>query len=57
MSVNVILINHVKETIESNIKSLMPIVKTILFCARHNLPLRGHHEQGKLVSSYVRNAC
>lgn len=35
----------------------MPIVKTILFCARHNLPLRGHREQGNLVSDDVRNAC
>lgn len=33
----------------------MPIIKTILFCARHNLPLRGHREKGELVSEDVIN--
>lgn len=35
----------------------MTVVKTILFCARHNLPLREHREQGSLVSDGVGNAC
>ena len=57
MSVFVILNKHMKETTENNRKRLVPIVKIILFCARHNLPLRGHREQGNLVSDDVRNAC
>lgn len=30
--------------VESNKKKLQPIVKTILFCGRQNIPLRGHRE-------------
>lgn len=43
MSVNVLL-----KTIEYNRKRLLPIVKTILFCARNNIPLRGHPEMGSM---------
>uniref|UniRef100_A0A2S2R1F9 Zinc finger MYM-type protein 1 n=1 Tax=Sipha flava TaxID=143950 RepID=A0A2S2R1F9_9HEMI len=35
----------------------MPIVKTILFCARHNIPLRGHREMGSVASDDVRDIC
>ncbi|KAG8182921.1 hypothetical protein JTE90_028743 [Oedothorax gibbosus] len=34
--------------VEHNRKRLKPIVKTILFCARNNLPLRGHRDDGKM---------
>lgn len=40
VSVDVMLNKHIGKTIENNRKRLVPIVKTILFCARHNLPLR-----------------
>jgi hypothetical protein len=32
-------------------------VKTILFCARNNLPLRGHRETGYLSLDSVRSSC
>ncbi|XP_054706649.1 52 kDa repressor of the inhibitor of the protein kinase-like [Uloborus diversus] len=36
--------------IEQNLKRLKPIVKTVLFCAHNNLPLRGHRDDGNLNS-------
>jgi len=56
-SVNVLLDKHKQQTIEYNRKRLMPIVKTILFCARHNIPLRGHREMGSMASGNVRDFC
>jgi len=57
VSVDVMLNKHIEKTIENNRKRLVPIVKTILFCAKHNLPLHGHREQGNLSSDKVRQAC
>lgn len=56
-SVNVLLNKHKKQIVENNYKRLVPIVKTILFCARHNIPLRGHREIGSMASGDVRNVC
>ena len=30
---------HKKQTVEYNCKRLVPMVKTILFCVQHNIPL------------------
>lgn len=34
--------------IEQNRRRLVPIFKTVLFCAQNNLPLRGHRDDGAL---------
>ena len=31
-----------RERIESNREKLSPIIKTVVFCGRQNIPLRGH---------------
>lgn len=36
---------------------MVPIVKTIFFYARNNLPLRGHRETGTLSLDSVRTSC
>ncbi|KAF0713597.1 52 kDa repressor of the inhibitor of the protein kinase-like [Aphis craccivora] len=56
-AVDVLLDKHKKQVIESNRKRILPIIKTILFCARNNLPLRGHRESGLLSSSEIRSSC
>lgn len=39
---------HLKDTIEKNRKRLVPIIKTIIFCGRQNLALRGHRDDGPI---------
>ncbi|XP_060881979.1 uncharacterized protein LOC132953621 [Metopolophium dirhodum] len=56
-AVNVLLSNQKREIIEHYCKRLIPIIKTILFCARNNLPLRGHRESGSLKFDNVREDC
>ena len=43
----------VKAAAQVNRKRLVPIVKTVLFCARSNIPLRGHRDDGLLTTSTV----
>jgi len=43
--------------IESNWKRIVPIIKTILLCARNNLLLCGHRESGLLSASEIRSWC
>ena len=50
-AVDVLIDKHKQQVIESNRKRIVPIIKTILFCARNNLPLRGHRESGLLSSN------
>lgn len=45
-SVAVILDSKKRTLIETNKQRLRPITKTVLFCARNNLPLRGHRDDG-----------
>lgn len=47
---NVCLLLHkeVDSVIKINRERLIPIIKTIIFCGRNNLPLRGHRESGNL---------
>ncbi|XP_050064693.1 52 kDa repressor of the inhibitor of the protein kinase-like [Aphis gossypii] len=56
-AVDVLLDKHKQQVIDSNRKRIVPIIKTILFCARNNLPLRGHRESGLLSSSEIRSSC
>lgn len=55
--VNVLLNNQTKKIIEQNRERLIPIIKTIFFCARNKLPLRGHQETGSLKLDSVREDC
>lgn len=42
--------------VEENRMKIVPIIKTVMFCARNELPLRGHRDHGKLdVSNNVTN--
>lgn len=56
-TVDLLIDQQKKRIIESNKKRLVPIIKTILFCARNNLPLRGHRETGSLSLDSVRSSC
>jgi len=56
-AVDVLLDKHKQQVIDSNRKRIVPIINTILFCARNNLPLRGHRESGLLSSSEIRSSC
>lgn len=54
---DVLLNKHKQQVIEYNRKRLIPIVKTIIFCAKNNLSLRGHRECGSMASEDIRNSC
>ncbi|KAL4126532.1 hypothetical protein QTP88_010753 [Uroleucon formosanum] len=56
-AVDVLIDKRKQQVIESNQKRIVPIIKTILFCARSNLPLRGHRESGLLSSNEIRSSC
>jgi len=53
-AVDVLIDKRKQQVIENNRKRIVPIIKTILFCARNNLPLCGHRESGLLSSSKIR---
>ena len=42
--VNQILYDALNNRIENNLAKLKPIIKTIVFCGRQNIPLRGHRD-------------
>lgn len=46
---------EVDSVIKRNRERLIPIIKTIIFCGRNNLPLRGHREGGSLDSEDNKN--
>lgn len=46
--INIQLNTQLKKTISENRAKLYPIVKTVLFCGREGLPLRGHRDYGQL---------
>lgn len=54
---DVFLNKHKQQVIEYNRKRLIPIVKTIIFCAKNNLSLKGHRECGSMASESIRNSC
>ncbi|XP_050063160.1 zinc finger MYM-type protein 1-like [Aphis gossypii] len=56
-AVNVLLDNRNRQVIEYNRKRLIPIVKTIIFCAQNNLALRGHREIGSIKDNDTREKC
>lgn len=39
-----------QQAIENNRKTLVPIIETVLLCARQNIPLRGHRDSGRILS-------
>jgi len=41
ITIEIQLDDQLNETVEENKNKLIPIVKTNIFCGRHNLPLRG----------------
>lgn len=45
-SLNIILSDKTKSVMEANRKRLVSIVKTIIFCGKNNLALRGHRDDG-----------
>lgn len=53
-AVNVLLHSRNNQVIEYNCKRLIPIVKTIIFCAQNNLTLRGHREIGSMKDNDIR---
>ncbi|KAL5234734.1 hypothetical protein ACI65C_002144 [Semiaphis heraclei] len=57
IGIDVVLSDHMSQIVEHNRKRLIPIIKTILFCAQNNLALRGHRELGSLSECDVRKEC
>ncbi|KAF0709155.1 zinc finger MYM-type protein 1-like [Aphis craccivora] len=59
VSVDVQLDSNLKKQIAINRKKILPIVKTILFCGKQNISLRGHrHETGNIFhqnSDFIEN--
>lgn len=47
--------SHLKNTIEENKKKLCPIIKTVLFCGRECIALRGHRDHGPM--SFDESSC
>jgi len=50
-SVELQINNALKKEIEKNRKCILPIIKTVLFCGRQGIALRGHRENKPLISS------
>ncbi|XP_060845757.1 52 kDa repressor of the inhibitor of the protein kinase-like [Rhopalosiphum padi] len=40
--------DQLNETVKQNKKKLIPIIKTIIFCGRHNISIRGHRDDVNL---------
>lgn len=55
--IDILLNNRMNQVIEYNQKRLIPIIKTVLFCAQNNLPLRGHRESGSLKFDDIKKEC
>lgn len=47
-TIEVQLDDQLNKTVEKNKKKLIPIIKTIIFCGRYNIPLRGHRDDVNL---------
>ena len=45
--INVVMNEKKREMIRQNGEKLIPILKTVLLCARQNIPLRGHRDDSK----------
>ena len=37
----------IKQRVQSNRKKLLPIIETVVFCGRQNIPLRGHRDDAR----------
>jgi hypothetical protein len=40
-----------REEIQKNRTFLRPIIKSVIFCGKHNLPLRGHRDDGQVLET------
>ena len=49
--------SHLKNTIEENKQKLCPIIKTVLFCGREGIALRGHRDHGPMSMSFDESSC
>lgn len=49
-SVELQINNALKKEIEKNRKCILPIIKTVLFCGRQGIALRGHRENKPLIN-------
>ncbi|KAL4135941.1 hypothetical protein QTP88_007518 [Uroleucon formosanum] len=47
-TIEIQLDGQLNETIKQNKKKLIPIIKTIIFCGRHNISLKGHRDDVNL---------
>lgn len=47
--INIVNTSRMKQVAENRLR-LKPIIETVIFCGRQNIPLRGHRDQGKLLS-------
>jgi len=47
-TVSTVLDSGRSQQIEENRQRLRPIVSTVIFCGRQNIPLRGHRDDGTL---------
>lgn len=54
-TVDIQLDDQLNETVKENKKKLIPIIKTIIFCGRHNIPLRGHRDDVNLSNLIYNN--
>ena len=41
-----------KKRVEDNRRRIIPVIKTVIFCGRQELPLRGHRDDGSLLADY-----
>lgn len=53
--INVILNNQISNQVLENRKKLIPIIETVLLCARQNIYLRGHRDDGKHLDDETNN--
>jgi hypothetical protein len=47
-TIEIQLDDQLNETVKQNTKKLIPIIKTIIFCGRHNISIRRHRDDVNL---------
>ena len=53
--IDMILNKQVSKQVTENREKLVPIIKTVLFCARQNIPLRGHRDDANHLDEKTNN--
>ena len=54
--IDVIIVTKKKERIQRNRAKLLPILKTVIFCARQNIAFRGHRDDSKYLDDRSNNS-